>query len=733
MTKGLSILLVISPVIAFTQGSDIRGVVADAATGERIPAASVLVREVGRGASTNESGFYLIPNVPGGTREIIASAVGYEPGSRRVLVAGGFVTVNFALKQKPVESPEVVIEGTRDAATETGTSVRVLDRREILRVPAAAAPDLFRTLQLLPGIASTSDVSSKFYVRGGAGDQNLILLDGMKIYNPFHAFGLFSIFDPDLVRTADVYTGGFPAGYGGRLSSVVDVRTKDGNASRLSGIAGVNFLSAKAQLEGPIEDQNSWLVSGRVSMFDRTLRRMLTNSQPVSFYDLFFKGTIGTPTGKGVLRGFLSGDDAKPDDPLQPNHTWRNQSYAFSLSTLVTDRMYLDILATYGRYRVSRDVKSSTVVFPAESRLSEIGLRTELTFYSESEQSLAVGLELTFPQFENRYTTATNVERFFPDSDVEVWGWVRYRTTVGPLAIDAGIHADIPALSGDGTLVSIFQPRASIACDLGGGWRAKASYGVFTQNIVAFSNEDDVIAQYEAWVFLPRSLRPEVAHHAIAGVEGNLLPSISTDVQLYAKSYHSLVLYNREKIFPEDPDYVRGTGESNGGEALVRFASTTMDLYAAYSLGWVTVHSGGTSYGPRYDRRHAVKALGTLRPWENVEIAVRWEYGSGSPYTQNAGFYDRLTLDGIADDSFPGGSGSPVRVLGPKNAARLPSYHRMDAGVTYRFTVGNVRGTTGMSLMNVFDTKNILYYDRKTGNTDYMIGFFPSASLTLEF
>jgi len=141
-------------------------------------------------------------------------------------------------------------------------------------------------------------VSSKFYVRGEAGDQNLILLDGMKIHNPFHAFGRFSVFDPDIVKTADSYTGGYPAGYGGRLSSVVDVRTKDGNVSKLSGIAGQNFLSAKAQREGPIEDQNSWPVSGRVSLFDRRLKHMLANPRPVSFFDVFFKGTLGTPTGR---------------------------------------------------------------------------------------------------------------------------------------------------------------------------------------------------------------------------------------------------------------------------------------------------------------------------------------------------------------------------------------------------------------------------------------------------
>jgi hypothetical protein len=186
-------------------------------------------------------------------------------------------------------------------------------------------------------------------------------------------------------------------------------------------------------------------------------------------------------------------------------------------------------------------------------------------------------------------------------------------------------------------------------------------------------------------------------------------------------------------VYPEDPDYVNGTGLARGAEALIRFASPVADLFASYALSDVNVSVNNTTYAPRYDRRHTIKAVTTFHVMDGLDLTLRWDYGSGYPFTQNAGFYDRLPLSGIGTDPFPGGTGSPSRSLGTKNAARLPAYQRWDAGVNYKIAFGMFRGTVGVSLINFINQKNILYYDRNTGNTDYMIPFFPTASLSLEF
>ena len=715
--------------------ADIRGVVSDSTTGERLLGVNLVLKGTRRGATTNVSGFYIITSVPSGTYELTASAVGYERRVLVVRVSGAEpLSINVKLTARVIQTGEIVVrsEGI-SALTERSASVHIMTPKEIQALPAMAQSDLLRSLQMLPGITSTSDVSAKFFVRGGAGDQNLILLDGMKIYNPFHAFGLFSILDPDIVRSAEVHTGAFPAGYGGRLSSIVNVTTKEGNLSKISGNANVNFLSGKLELDGPFSETNSWLVSGRSSLFSHAVDRIIPNPAPLSFYDVFFKGTIGTSTGRIGIRGYTSGDDVEPEAPDQPSHSWRNAALSAVLSGVADDRTYFDATVTYSYSKNTRVPRQAVSVTPASSKLEELGLKVELSSFMENQDTFFEGFEMNFPSIDDSLYTNNIFPNEFKDSQINWYAWLRYLGKWGDFGYDVGVHSDLLLLVGGNPIQQGLQPRLTLSYDLGRTWVAKASYGVFTQDLITVSNEDDLITLFDAWVFLPEELRPEVAHHYVLGVEGNLLPSLALSVQAYAKEYSSLTLYNSLKVFPEDPDYINGTGLARGAEALVRFASPFVDILASYSLSDVTVSVNNTTYAPRYDRRHTLKAVSTFHLFDGLDFTLRWDYGSGYPFTQNAGFYDRLSLSGIGTDPFPGGTGTPSRTLGQKNAARLPAYHRLDAGVTYKISLGSLRGTVGASVINLSNQKNILYYDRNTGKTDYMIPFFPTASLSLEF
>jgi hypothetical protein len=295
------------------------------------------------------------------------------------------------------------------------------------------------------------------------------------------------------------------------------------------------------------------------------------------------------------------------------------------------------------------------------------------------------------------------------------------------------VHSDILLILNGGPLRQGLQPRVTISYDFGNSWLAKASYGVFTQNLITISNEDDLISLFDAWILLPSDLRPEEAHHYVLGLDGNILPSLALSLQGYVKSYRSLTLFNSTKVYPADPDYINGTGRAYGTEVLLRYASPIVDLYGSYALSFVTVSANAVTYPPRYDRRHTIKAVATFHILQGLDASVRWDFGSGYPFTQNAGFYNRLSLSGIGTDPFPEGTGAPSRTLGEKNSARLPAYHRLDVGVTYALTVGMLRGSVGVSLINIYNQKNILYYDRSTGKTDYMIPFFPTASISIEF
>ena len=738
MKYCLYLLLLIPSRLIFAQQVDVRGVVTDSTSGERLPFINVVIQNTSKGAATNINGFYLIPNVPPGTYEIAASAVGYKRNVRLVSIKGdGPVTLNFRLSPVSVELDEVVVtESAKREVNEISTSVHILDQRDLKMAPATVQTDVFRAIQILPGISSTSDVSSQFYVRGGAGDQNLILLDGMKMYNPYHAFGLFSMFDSDIVNTTEVYTGAFPPGYGGRLSSVVNLTTKDGNKTGITAKGNLNFLSTKFQIEGPALETGRWIVNGRKSLFSRSLKNFFQEDVPVSFFDLFVKGSIDQDSASSAKLGvqaFLSGDDLLSSNPNNPNFRWRNLAVGFSATALVQDRLF--VVATLGgtSFKAERDPKRSITSTPASTSIQEFSVRANATYYTDSKDLYFFGFDLSFPSLEYNLVNNLGVPRQLKSTLAEVATWVRYQSTFGKLKTDLGFHLEIgPMLQRDIGWHGI-QPRLNLSYELPLQWRAKLSYGLFTQNIIAVNNEDDLISIFDAWIAVPEALESERSHHFVVGLEGNFSRTLSTTFQGYYKSFESLVTYNRDKVDSRDPDYINGSGKAYGAEALIRYGTGPANFYAAYTLSWALLQQGSFSYVPRYDRRHNLKVLGTLQLTTDLHVTLRWDLSSGFPFTQTIGFYDRLSFTDFDNVPFQDQTGSPYTRLGEKNAKRMPAYHRLDFNISYLFHVGGLSGSAGLNAINVYDKKNVLYFDRKTGQQVNMLPFFPSATLTLEY
>ncbi len=732
---GISLLFALASNAA-AQRSDIRGVVTDSASGENIPYATVSVVGTNRGAVTNNNGFYLIANLPEGKYTITANSIGYDELSKQITVKTGQPqTVNFRLQSAPVEVNEVVITGGRKTEIEEiSTSVHVMSQQELKKVPVTAQDDLLRSIQIIPGIVTSADVSSKFYVRGGAGDQNLIYLDGMKIYNPYHAFGIFSIFDPDFVKNTEVYTGAFPAGYGGRLSSVVNIVSRNGNNQQITGSAGINFISGKLLLEGPLSKNNTWILNARKSLFNDTFKKFLREPAPISFYDIFAKVNFGgADYGRQSIQTFLSGDDIIAPSPTEADHRWRMSSYALTFSDLVDERIYVDAVLYGSSFSIVRDAKQSTAVRDAESYIRDGGIRGELTMYSESKDLYFIGFEVNIPSYLYKFSSPSNLNVEVKDVSVESWGWFRYQLNYDRVKADLGIHSDLISLFDAKYPDAILQPRMNISYLFDSGWRGKVSFGVYSQNLITLTNEDDVISLFEAWIYTPPNTRPEIAKHYVAGMEGNIFSELSLNVQIYLKDYSSLVLYNREKKYAIDPDYINGKGKAYGIETLFRYKYSFLDLYVAYTLGWTSLTINSFTYAPRYDRRHNLNILNVARITESIDVGVRWEFGSGYPFTQTVSFYDRLTLGGIGRTPVTSETGKPYSVLGEKNASRLPAYHRMDLFASYTFDVGSSSGSVGLSLSNVYDNDNILFYDRKTLQKITMLPFLPSASLKVNF
>jgi hypothetical protein len=729
--------LTILPSVLLGQGIDIRGIVADSVTRERIPYANVLLLGTGLGAASNIHGFYVVTNVPPGEYQIAASSVGYQTQTKTIKVRPGDpILLDFMLTPKAVQMSEVIVtDNPRRQLSEIHSSMQILEQRDIHAVPVAAQEDIFRSIGILPGIVSTSDVSSQFYVRGGAGDQNLILLDGMKIYNPYHAFGIYSVFDPDILKTTEVYTGAFPAEFGGRLSSVVNMTTRDGGGKTLSGRGNINFLSGKLQLDGPVLPDFSWLVNARKSLFPKTFSKFFTNDLPLSFYDGFIKvtGLAAGVQGKFDFQSFFSGDDLNSSNPLEPDYSWRTSAVGFAASGLVHNRAFVDMVTFTSTFEAHRDAKQSKTVTPAKTRINETTVRANATFYTDSKDLYFFGFEFSFPTLEYALINNAGVPQTVSSSFLESSMWSHYQASWGRLQADVGLFIDLGTLFERGGQLEVLQPRLSLSYQLEGTWRAKMAYGRFTQNMITVNNEDDVIPIFDAWIQVPRDLRSERADHYVLAIDGNVLRNLSTSFQSYYKSYGSLIAYNRDKIDASDPDYIRATGKAYGFETLIRYGSPVVDLYAAYSLGWTTITNGDITYSPRYDRRHTLNLLSMLHILDGFDIALRWEFGSGLPFTQSVGYFDRLALTDMFRQGYVHQTGDPYMLLGDKNAARLPSYHRLDASATYRFSVRPIRGSIGVHVTNAYDKRNIFYFDRKTGQQINMLPFFPTATLSLEY
>ncbi|HTY39333.1 MAG TPA: TonB-dependent receptor [Bacteroidota bacterium] len=725
------------PLLAFSQGTDVRGVVTDSTTGERIPFANVILPGMNRGASTNLQGFFLIANAPQGRYQIKASSIGYETRTVTVDVFGPqAVVVNFQLASKPVEFSEVMVtDVAKRELTEIHTSVHVMEERDIRAVPTAAMEDIFRSIRILPGIVSTSDVNSQFYVRGGAGDQNLILLDGMKVYNPFHAFGIFSVFDPDIIKTTEVYTGAFPPEFGGRLSSVVNMTTRDGGSKAFDAKANINFLSSKVEIEGPAMTGLTYLFSGRKSLFSDTFRKFVNKDLPLSFYDAFLKATAqtGEAQGKYSFQAFLSGDNLRSPNATDPDYSWRTNDVGFVASGLIQDRVYVTATGFENTFIASRDSKGSTLITPASTAVHEGGVKANATLYTDSHELYFFGFEFSFPTLDytvtNNYGVANTISSSYADASM----WVRYQTAPSRLQADLGLFLDLGNLLSRSGGLEVFQPRVNFSYALWDTWKAKASYGRFSQNVITVNNEDDIISIFDAWIQVPQELKAEQADHYVLGFEGNPMPQLSTSFQAYYKYYSSLVTYNRDKVDALDPDYITGTGEAYGFEALTRYGTKLLDAYAAYTLGWTTITSSGFTYYPRYDRRHTINLLGVFHVADAFDVSLRWEVGSGFPFTQTIGYYDRLALQNLFRGSSIGETGKPYAILGSKDDARLPTYHRLDVSASYRFRLKPITGTFGVQIINLYNHKNVFYFDRKTGQEIDMLPFFPTATLSIEY
>jgi hypothetical protein len=684
--------------------------------------------------------------IPPGEYDVAASVIGYAKKILHVVVQRGKpAELVFRLKPTPYEVQEFIVTAPRqEHLPERHLSIHMLKQEEVKLVPVSVQEDVFQSMKILPGIVTTNDVSSRFFVRGGAADENLVLLDGVKIFSPFHAMGVFSIVDPDILQHVELSAGAFPPEYGGRLSSVVSISTRDGRSDRLAGRASLNFLSSKVQLEGPALAGTTWLVNARRSTFSQTFKRLVNQELPVSFYDALSKFNVQFPGGAKLDFSFLASSDRLDYSQSfrsygrtvtsQINHSWNTTLASASFSHLIGERTFIRLSTYFSRYKANRDSLSGRTFSSIVNTIRDFGLRAVATYYTNSQDLCMFGFDFGFPTVQYRLTNISGRLLGLEKSFVDGRAWLRYQIHADRWMYDVGIHNDFGAFVQGELGLESFQPRINVSHDVSERWKLNAALALCSQRMITVNNEDEVMSTFDTWMKNPDGFGAEKAAHIALGAKGNLSDATALGIESYYKHYSSLIVYNREKMAISDPDYVMGSGRAYGVELLLRSRLSEIDLYGAYTLAWTRIRNSGLEYFPQYDRRHTLNVMATAHPFRDLEVTVRWQIGSGFPFTANLGYYDRLTL-GVGPGALPFQSetGQPYLALGEKNAWRLPAYHRLDLSASYRFAFGGMQGSLGLQLINVYDRVNVFYFSRYTGTHVDQMRFFPSATMSIEY
>ncbi len=762
--RNLTILLALLafPALVFAQKGAVRGNVYDKETTQPVGFATVKLLDANLGATTDVNGFFSISNVPVGPYKLEVSYLGYTTMTFDIEVKKGeIVFQNVYITEGGERLEEVTISGQREQAkTEVQISKLSVTPKQIRALPSAGGqPDIAQYLTVLPGVVFTGDQGGQLYIRGGSPVQNRILLDGMTLYNPFHSIGFFSVFETELIRNVDVLTGGFNADYGGRISAVVDVKTREGNRKRLAGLVSGSPFQAKAILEGPIiplDEEGgssiSFVLTGKKSLIDQTDKIFYKNIKeapdstsgiPFNYGDMY--GKLSLLTGNGTklnLFGFNYTDQASY---RIADYQWNSNGGGLDFTLVPTNsNTIVNGVFTFSGYDSKIEESDRK---PRSSGISGYYAGLNFTNFARNSE-VKYGFELNGFSTDFTFVNPLNFVYTQKDNTTEVNGYLRWKRKFGPLVIEPGFRLQYYQ-----SLNNISpEPRIGLKYNISDRVRFKAAGGLYSQNLLSTINERDIVNLFVGFLSSPGETlyNPETGQetgdrlqksiHGVGGFEVDILNNFNVNLEGYYKDFTQLISLNRNKTQLTDRNYFVETGQAYGADVSFKYEAKRFYLWGAYSLGYVKRFDGEQEYPPVFDRRHNMNLVGTYqlgkkREWE---FGARWNFGSGFPFTLTQGFYNNVDFtEGIGTDVYGGNGGLDdlgIVYAAQRNGGRLPYYHRLDVSLKREFSFskyGKVELTA--SATNVYDRPNIFYFDRVRYTRVNQLPFMPSLSMTVQF
>jgi hypothetical protein len=769
----ISIILLLTPVVLLSQTGNIKGFVYDKTTGEACMFANVFLENTSLGAATDINGYFNINKVPEGKHVVIITYVGYDTLRTEIsLKEGGIFSQNYYLTASSVILEEALVSAEkRERTTQVRTSVVKVQPAQIKRLPSIGAePDIAQYLQVLPGVVFTGDQGGQLYIRGGSPIQNLVLLDGMVVYNPFHSIGLFSVFDSDIIQNADVYTGGFSAEYGGRISSVMDFQMRNGNKSRFAGKFSASPFGSKLLLEGPFKKfepgkgSATYLVSAKTSYLEQSSKyfyKYIADSTttgdilPFNYTDLYGKLAFNAANGSKVnLFGFNFSDNVNYGELSDLN--WNSTGLGANF-IIVPDGTTVMIRAnlSYSNYLIKLTDNPIYVDIPRVRQSGISGYNGGFDFvYFLGKNEFIWGIETL--GFKTDYTFHNSLGRELTqrENTTELAAFTKYKLNAGFLILEPSFRIHYYASLNDLSL----EPRLGAKYNITEFFRLKLAGGFYSQNLIAANSDRDVVNLFygflsgsssfpEEYNNEPVNHRLQKSQHAILGFELDLFDYWELNIEAYYKNFSQLTNINRNKLYDDIPenssipdyqkkDFIIEKGAAYGVDFLLKYEHNRLYLWAVYSLGKVTRTDGIDTYPPHFDRRHNVNFVGTYhlgkdRSWE---LSARWNLGSGFPFTQTQGFYEQLPLQNSINSDYWSMNGDLGILYGEINAGRLPMYHRLDINLKKKVILGkNSELEATASVTNVYNRENIFYFDRVNWIRVNQLPIMPSIGLSLTF
>ncbi len=769
MKKLLTLVLCIPLFLPAQEKYTINGYVKDAANGEALIGATVLIKDLNSGNITNVYGFYSI-TVPPGNYDVEFRYIGFDTQTRTVDLSEN-TRLDVELVEEETQLQEVVVTATPEDQNVTSTemSVAELDIKTVSKLPVFAGEvDIIKSIQLLPGVSTVGEGSSGFNVRGGGVGQNLILLDDAPVYQSSHLFGFFSVFNPDAVKDVKLYKGGIPPKYGGRLASILDIRMKEGNTKEFDVSGGIGTIFSRLTVEGPIKkDKASFILAGRRSYADipvKLLTDVLSDGAGLFFYDLTAKANYNIDENNRIFASGYFGRDVFKFDALQ-GFNWGNQTASIRWNHLFNDRFFSNFTAFYSNYDYAFAFGSTEDdQFDWNSNIETINFKPSFSYFLDQNNELNFGGEILyytfFPANAKGVSSGEVIDLTLDKKNAleagiyisnnqkigekwEVNYGLRYShfSNLGPgnkFIFDEVVPGerkpvlDTISVSSGESIASFnnLEPRLSIKYQLNNSSSIKASYNRMNQYIHLVSNTV-AATPIDVWQPSTNNIDPQQGDQIALGYFRNFSNNkIETSVETYYKwTRNQLDYIDGADLFINElleADVLSGIGRAYGIEFYVKKNSGKINGWLSYTLGRSelkidginaglnSIEKEGRWYPTRFDQTHNLKLVGNLQINERKNFSAVFSYISGAPITYAI---DRIN---VAGHVIPINDGS-------RNDVRLRDYHRLDVSYTINYNKISKKGkkrssSLVLSIYNLYNRKNafainFLQNDERVGFT----------------